>query len=269
MMTRALLGMIIVLGLALAACQRATPPPERATPDPVPPPAEPVEPPPPDVVGNWVITGHQIPGISAMSASEAAAWHGRALRLGRKILVVGEKHCSTPDYHSHRVDTATFLAKSYHLAPGSLEPAQGHATAIVTEAFCGERPWSGLGAVMIGLDDNHALAPWDGVFFELTRAPAFRAIGQEPGWSLDFRDDGTMRFQYAYGESATTAGIPGPTVDPATKARTWKTAGDAGDLIVRVEPIACSDAMSGLPFETTVTVTYQGTSYRGCGWEMP
>lgn len=126
--------------------------------------------------------GHAGPGSTA----------GRAVRLGKKILVVGEKHCSTPDYHSHRVDTAAFLSKSYHLAPGSLEPARGHATAIVTEAFCGERPWSGLGAVMIGLDENHALAPWDGVYFELARAPAFRAIGQEPGWSLDFRDDGLL-----------------------------------------------------------------------------
>jgi hypothetical protein len=266
-MKRLLIGMLIVMGLF--GCQRNSPPPKTVAPEPAPPPAEPVEPPPPDVVGNWTITAHHIPGVSAMSGSDAAAWHGRVLRLGKANLVVGEKHCPTPDYHSHRVDTETFLAKSYHLAPGALEPARGHATAIVTETFCGERPWTGLGAVMIGLDDNRALAPWDGVFFELEKSPPFRAVGQEPGWSLDFRDDGSMRFQYAYGESATTAGIPRPMVDPDTKARTWKTAGAAGDLVVVIEPKPCSDAMSGLPFETTVTVTYLGTTYRGCGWEMP
>lgn len=265
-MTRVWIGMMIVLGLSVAGCQRTSPPPETAAPDPAPPP---VEPPPPDVVGNWTITGHRIPGSSAMTASEAAAWHGRVLRLGAANLVVGDRHCPTPEYHSHRVHTETFLAKAYHLAPGSLEPARGHETATVTEAFCGDRAWSGPGAVMIGLDNNHALAPWDGIFFELRRSPPFRAVGQEPGWVLDFRDDGTMLFQYAYGESATSAGIPRPTVDPATKARTWKTAGATGDLVVVIEPKSCADGMSGLPYETTVTVTYRGTAYRGCGWQMP
>ncbi|HEX7878696.1 MAG TPA: hypothetical protein VF720_04770 [Candidatus Eisenbacteria bacterium] len=261
--------MMIVLGLTAIGCQRTTPTPQTATPDMEPAPAEPVEPPPPDVVGNWTITGHHIPGTSAMTDAEAAAWHGRTVRLGSALIVAGEQSCSTPRYESHRVYTQPFLAKAYKLAPGSLEPLSARERVVVTESYCGRKRFTGPGAIMIGLDDNHALAPWDGVFFELTRGPSFRAIGQEPGWALDFRDDGTMRFEYGYGESAVTAGITRPTVDPDTKIRTWKTAAAGGDLVVTVEPKPCADAMSGLPFETTVTVTYGGTTYQGCGWTMP
>jgi len=268
-MRRIGIGMMIVVGLSIVGCQQNPPPQGKATPDTSPAPAEPVEPPPPDVVGNWIITGHRTPGTSAMSETDAAAWHGRALRLGASLIVVGEQSCPTPRYESHRVYTDPFLAKAYKLAPGSLEPVRGRERVVVTEAYCGSKRWSGPGAIMIGLDDDHALAPWDGVFFELSRGPSFRAVGQEPGWLLDFRDDGTMRFQYAYGESSTTAGITKPVIDPATKALTWTSPGTVGDLVVVVTPAPCADAMSGLPFETTVTVTYNGETYHGCGWAMP
>lgn len=36
-------------------------------------------------------------------------------------------------------------------------------------------------------------------------------------------------------------------------------------IMVQIEGTACRDSMSGERFESTVTVTLNGKSYRGCG----
>jgi hypothetical protein len=266
-MPRALFGMMLVLMLPVLGCQRTTTTAETpAQQPPAPPPVD--NTPAPEVLGNWTIVDHHIPRTSAMTEADAAAWRGRNLRLNGTRVIFGEKQCEVA-FQTNKVDAAKFIADAYHVSLDAIPPLRGRGSITVTQVSCGARAWAAPGAVLIPLGADRLLAPWDGVFFELQRGPAFRAVGQEPGWLLDFRPDGTMRFEYAYGESATTAGIPRPETDPATKTRTFRTAGAAGDLVVVVEPKACADAMSGLPFETTVTVTYLGTSYRGCGWEMP
>ena len=51
-------------------------------------------------------------------------------------------------------------------------------------------------------------------------------------------------------------------LDPATL---WTVSDKPAGRVVEILGEACQDSMSGEEFETTVTVEYQGKTYRGCG----
>ena len=104
---------------------------------------------------------------------------------------------------------------------------------------------------------------------ELARDRDYRAIGQEPGWRLEVRKGKEIVFIYAYGESRAVTPAPRPETDAETGARTYRAVTEASDLRVTIAPTACTDAMSGKPFETTVTVTLNDTAYHGCGGPLP
>jgi hypothetical protein len=42
----------------------------------------------------------------------------------------------------------------------------------VVEIACGDAPWTPFGSLLIAIDADRALTPWDGVFYELKRTPA-------------------------------------------------------------------------------------------------
>jgi len=93
----------------------------------------------------------------------------------------------------------------------------------------------------------------------------FRAVGNEPGWSLEIILGGTMRFVTDYGQSWYTFPTPEPRVD-RIRAQTWYQA-DAGGhtLEVLLEGRECADSMSGEIFAVTVRVTLDGRDHNGCG----
>jgi uncharacterized membrane protein len=135
----------------------------------------------------------------------------------------------------------------------------------VLEVRCDGRPWAALGGSLIELDRNRALAPRDGVFFELARDRDFRAIGQEPGWQLEIRMGSEMRFTYDYGKGSAVTPAARAELDAKTGTRTFHATGEANDLRVEVVPVRCEDTMSGKPFPSTVTVSLNDRSFRGCG----
>ncbi len=61
------------------------------------------------------------------------------------------------------------------------------------DAACGGARWAAMGGRPIGLDAEPALAPWDGVFFELERDRDVQATGQEPFWRVEFQKGKEMR----------------------------------------------------------------------------
>lgn len=222
----------------------------------------------PTLSGIWTVVGHHNPGISALTDEQARARYGETVRLTASTAISLGNRCNEPGYAARSVPAEAFLAGEFKLSPGSLKPLTGRNQIRVMEVSCGGAPWSALGARLIEIDRDRALAPWDGVFFELARDRDFQAIGQEPGWQLEIRQGAEMRFTYDYGKGSAITPAARVSVDSSTGTRTYYAVAEANDLRVEIVPVACNDAMSGKPFEATVTVTLNGRSYRGCGEKL-
>lgn len=91
----------------------------------------------------------------------------------------------------------------------------------------------------------------------------YRAVGQEPGWTLEIDEDRWLRFIGDYG--ATTILAPVPAAADSAGARVLHAVTDGHDLRVVVLPGPCEDVMSGEPFPDRVEVTVDGVALAGCG----
>ncbi len=97
------------------------------------------------------------------------------------------------------------------------------------------------------------------------RGVAFRAVGREPGWTLEIISEQHVRFTYNLGKREVFAPVMDLAVDEATGRTTYYAVNEAHRLRVVIEDRACTDVMSGEAFETTVAVTLDGKTYHGCG----
>jgi heat shock protein HslJ/uncharacterized membrane protein len=217
------------------------------------------------LAGLWTIVGHHLPGVSALTNDQARARYGETLRLTDQAAISAGDRCAEPRFATREAPAAEYLAEQFRLAPGSLAPLAARRQLRILEVSCGGAPWPALGATLLELDRDRALAPWNGVFFELARDRDFRAVGQEPGWQLEVRKGSEMRFTYDYGKGSAVTPAPRTQLDAQTGTRTLHARTEASDLRVEIVPVACSDAMSGRPFAATVTVTLNGRTFRGCG----
>ncbi len=89
----------------------------------------------------------------------------------------------------------------------------------------------------------------------------FRAVGNEPGWHLEIREQSRIVLVADYGESQVEKPLPEPIVDPETRTTRW----DAGELVLEVIGSPCTDAMSGERFPSEVLVHWRYRTLRGCG----
>ncbi len=215
--------------------------------------------------GVWTIVGFHMAGISAMSEGQAQARVGESLRLTDRSAVSSGGACREPRYATHQVTTESYLADEFKLGPASIPPLAGRNTLSVMDVSCSGSRWAALGGTMLQLDRDHALAPWDGVFFALERDHDWRGVGQEPGWQLEIRQGDEMRFTYDYGKGTAVTPAARADLDARTGTRSFRAASGTNDLRVEIVPVACSDAMSGRAFPATVTVTLNGRAFRGCG----
>ncbi|MDQ2673545.1 MAG: hypothetical protein M3Y40_02720 [Chloroflexota bacterium] len=104
---------------------------------------------------------------------------------------------------------------------------------------------------------------------EVARGEDFRALGQEPGWELRISEGERIRFIYDYGSDTVTTPVPPRQRSPESGGFLYNAKSGSNHLQVVIEPSPCTDAMSGQPFETTVTVILNDKAYRGCGGPMP
>ena len=222
-----------------------------------------------DLTGSWTVVGHHLPGVSAMTEAEASAWRGRTVRLTQAGAASGESHCKSAVYATRMVPRDSLLSAEYRLTADRLSRAGLAERVTVLDVLCAGTPWPAVGGRLIGIGADRALAPWDGVFFELARDDDFRAVGQEPGWQLAIEKGRQIRFIYDYGADTALTPVPGAETDSASGARTYHANTEAHDLRVVVTPAPCTDAMSGQPYETTVTVSLDGRDYHGCGGPLP
>ena len=223
--------------------------------------------PPPRLLGIWTVVDHHMPGVGAMSDAAARKRYGRTLRLTEAQAVSDGNHCNQPAYSSHTVPTDSFLAAEYNLPPRSLASLISIDRTAVLEVSCGGTAWTTMGARLIEVAPDRALAPWDGVFFELARDHDVRALGQEPFWGLEIHKGQELRFTYALGTREAVTPDPGAEIGAGGR-RTYHAVTEANDLRVVVAPKPCTDVMSGNPFRSTVTVTLNGQRYDGCGGPM-
>ncbi len=92
---------------------------------------------------------------------------------------------------------------------------------------------------------------------------ALRAVGQEPGWTLDIVPDDRIEFTTNYGERRIVTPDPGAVTDGDRTV--YHPVTESADLRVVVSPEPCADAMSGAPYPLTVKVALDGQTYSGCG----
>ena len=96
------------------------------------------------------------------------------------------------------------------------------------------------------------------------RGVDFRAVGNEPGWSLEI-DPERIRLVADYGARELSLPRPEPEVDAEGRRTTYRAQSRSTSLVVVLEGSGCTDTMSGERFETRVRVVLDGQTYQGCG----
>ena len=91
---------------------------------------------------------------------------------------------------------------------------------------------------------------------------AWRAVGNEPGWHLEFYGP-LLRFGTADGRWQASGRVPQPIVAGGT--RRYAATTDAGALTATAVAQRCADTMSGMPHPDTVRVEFAGQTFSGCG----
>jgi uncharacterized membrane protein len=89
-------------------------------------------------------------------------------------------------------------------------------------------------------------------------AERYRAIGQEPGWTLAMAGG---RIDYSGDHGATRIAVPRPDPVPTFTGRRYET----DRLTVEISQTRCNDPASGRGYEHQVLVTADGATVRGCG----
>lgn len=89
---------------------------------------------------------------------------------------------------------------------------------------------------------------------------AWTARGNEPGWTLEFRE-GRVRASLDYGTETIEAPLPAPGIADGAFVYDLSEAG----LRIRVAETLCHDGMSGMPYPQRVTVEREDRTLEGCG----
>ena len=108
-----------------------------------------------------------------------------------------------------------------------------------------------------------ARVPWEDA---RRRAVDFRAVGNEPGWSLEIKNDQQLLFIGDYGMQRVMLADPG--AQPTSDGRIYHAVSATDDLVIEVIDRECRDSMSGDAYPSTVNVTWNGRMLSGCGMSL-
>lgn len=117
---------------------------------------------------DWVVTGHRIPGVSAMSDSEAVKWHGHTIHLAPDLAISGGDTCNRPSYVMTDAQADSVLSATYHISAAELGVDATNMR--IGTVMCDRGAWMTMGGTIVWVADDHGFAPWNGVFFELRPA---------------------------------------------------------------------------------------------------
>ena len=110
--------------------------------------------------------------------------------------------------------------------------------------------------------NNRAKAIWE---HAKLNGVSFRAVGNEPGWYLEIRNQESILFVADYGSSRDEFPAPQPMIDQQKRKTTYQTHSDGKNLTVVIEGQPCMDSMSGETFAAQVSVMLNQKRYLGCG----
>ena len=118
------------------------------------------------VFGEWQVSGHLAPGVSAMSAERSDAWRGRKAAYSAARASFNNHTCSKPTYRYSEISAAEFETQ-FRASPQDLGIPDGESVRIVAVECDGL--WVAPGATLVLGGPRRVLTLWDGVFFELRR----------------------------------------------------------------------------------------------------
>ena len=105
-----------------------------------------------------------------------------------------------------------------------------------------------------------AACAYPAVTAQTPQQEVYRALGQEPGWSLRIAG-GTIDYTGDYGETRIV--VPRPEPRTTFNGRRYETP----RIVVDITHGRCNDAMSGHGYSDQVMVMAGGRTVRGCGGE--
>lgn len=129
----------------------------------------------------------------------------------------------------------------------------------------GEATLTGTGLPTRTCRAEAAASPWDEA--RLLGAE-YRAVGQEPGWTVEVDEERRIQFVGDYGSTRVATPAPPPATETAAAGAnrvTYTARTAAHTLVLEVVRQACRDDMSGEAFPTTAVLRLDGREYRGCG----
>ena len=92
----------------------------------------------------------------------------------------------------------------------------------------------------------------------------FRAIGNEPGWNLEIRQQSELILISEYGAKRQAFELPQPIIDSANGTTRYQIE-QPESLRLTIRGENCRDSMSGEPFESQVEIEFDGKTLQGCG----
>ncbi len=102
--------------------------------------------------------------------------------------------------------------------------------------------------------------PWEDA---RRRGVDFRAVGNEPGWSVEIRHDSHILFVGQYGNERVL--MTEPVSSTEGEVSIYSASNGLNEMKVEIVDEPCTDTMAGDNFASQVTVTYAGKTYQGCG----
>ena len=93
----------------------------------------------------------------------------------------------------------------------------------------------------------------------------FRALGNEPGWNLEIRNQSKIVFVNNYDSERYEFDLPTPVTDTTARSTQYIIDQAGQELSLTILGETCSDSMSGERFESKVEVVFNGQTLHGCG----
>jgi len=93
----------------------------------------------------------------------------------------------------------------------------------------------------------------------------YRAIGNEPGWALEIRNQESIILITDYGSTRHEFTLSKAEIDETNRITRYQSKDSDHELILTISGEDCLDSMSGEEFSSKATVTLDGKKLRGCG----
>ena len=106
-------------------------------------------------------------------------------------------------------------------------------------------------------------APWEDA---RRRGVNFRAVGNEPGWYLEWQEGRQLLYVGSYGSERIL--LPDPGVQWQEGVRLIQAREGGQEVIVEIQTEACMDSMSGRQYPASVSLVVNGNPLKGCGMDL-